>query len=568
MSFNGAGLYSPPATDFPAVAGTLIQATKFNNVINDIATGLSTCITKDGQQTLTANIPFNGFYATNAGLRAIAGTVGAPGIAWNDEPSSGWYRVAANDYAFAVAGVKVQEITATLFTLSQKLITASQILLGGATTALSVNSSTTMGLQLATATNAYKNPSFLYFGNDNSGVQVFVGKSRGTTIGATGAGTYPQASDNLGAYQTGGWDDSTAAFASGGQMRGTAGSLWSATNHETYISFYATASASITQAEQVRILGVAGSTNFLTLAGSNGGNPVISTTGGGVTITPALTLSAALTYGGVTLTNAVTGTGNMVLSANPTFSGQVAFAAGNAGTPGFQFGDSNAGFFRPGAGIIAISTAATERWRVTATGYFLASNSGTYNAAAGSYHQFYNDANSAAFLVAEFRNAAATTTNQYGVDIILAGDPNDATRYHLRCGGGATERATLRSNGGLANFSVNNVNLSDVRVKPAFERYSAEMLEGFGSALEQVDWGRFKYDDQTHGDWNHGYTAQGVRDVFQAAAPELVGLWDEEKPDGLLGVYHHDLTNIGLASAVYQIKKLKQQVAELQSKLN
>jgi hypothetical protein len=47
---------------------------------------------------------------------------------------------------------------------------------------------------------------------------------------------------------------------------------------------------------------------------------------GAVTITPATTLSAALTYGGVTLSNAVTGTGNMVLSASPTFSGTVAGA--------------------------------------------------------------------------------------------------------------------------------------------------------------------------------------------------------------------------------------------------
>jgi len=36
-------------------------------------------------------------------------------------------------------------------------------------------------------------------------------------------------------------------------------------------------------------------------------------------VTGATTLSAALTYGGVTLSNAVTGTGNMVLSASPSF---------------------------------------------------------------------------------------------------------------------------------------------------------------------------------------------------------------------------------------------------------
>ncbi|MEK7093336.1 MAG: hypothetical protein AAB927_02520, partial [Patescibacteria group bacterium] len=45
--------------------------------------------------------------------------------------------------------------------------------------------------------------------------------------------------------------------------------------------------------------------------------------------TGALTLVNALTYGGVTLSNAVTGTGNMVLSASPTFTGTIAAAALN-----------------------------------------------------------------------------------------------------------------------------------------------------------------------------------------------------------------------------------------------
>lgn len=113
MPFNGAGTYSPPGADFPAVAGTIIQATKFNNVVNDIATALSTAITKDGQTTVTANIPFSGFYATNVGVKLIAGTVGAPALAWNSEPSSGWYRVAANNYALAIAGVKAWDISTT-----------------------------------------------------------------------------------------------------------------------------------------------------------------------------------------------------------------------------------------------------------------------------------------------------------------------------------------------------------------------------------------------------------------------------------------------------------------------
>jgi hypothetical protein len=69
---------------------------------------------------------------------------------------------------------------------------------------------------------------------------------------------------------------------------------------------------------QVRVIGTASATRYITLTGSNGGNPTIDVSAGGLTITPATTLSAALTYGGVTLSNSVTGTGSMVLSSTPT----------------------------------------------------------------------------------------------------------------------------------------------------------------------------------------------------------------------------------------------------------
>lgn len=74
MPFNGAGVYSPPGADFPAVAGTLIQSTKFNNIINDIATALSLAILKDGQQVVTANIPMAGFVFTGMGTGVAART--------------------------------------------------------------------------------------------------------------------------------------------------------------------------------------------------------------------------------------------------------------------------------------------------------------------------------------------------------------------------------------------------------------------------------------------------------------------------------------------------------------
>lgn len=65
----------------------------------------------------------------------------------------------------------------------------------------------------------------------------------------------------------------------------------------------------------------------LTIDAKGAGTVTINGTGtGAITLGRATTLSGALTYGGVALSNAVTGTGNMVLSASPTLSGTVAGA--------------------------------------------------------------------------------------------------------------------------------------------------------------------------------------------------------------------------------------------------
>lgn len=64
MPFNGTGTYSPPVADFPAVTLTTISSPHFNNVMNDVSTGLSNAITRDGQSPWTANIPAGSFKIT------------------------------------------------------------------------------------------------------------------------------------------------------------------------------------------------------------------------------------------------------------------------------------------------------------------------------------------------------------------------------------------------------------------------------------------------------------------------------------------------------------------------
>lgn len=74
MPFNGIGVYTPiAAPDFPAVPLTTIRAAQFNTNILDIAAALTQCITRDGQSTVEANIPFSGFRVTGAGDGVSAG---------------------------------------------------------------------------------------------------------------------------------------------------------------------------------------------------------------------------------------------------------------------------------------------------------------------------------------------------------------------------------------------------------------------------------------------------------------------------------------------------------------
>ena len=73
MSRNGSGVYTPPVTDFPAVASTLIESTKFNNTINDIGAAITGSVAADGQTTITANLPMASHKLTGLSAGVTAG---------------------------------------------------------------------------------------------------------------------------------------------------------------------------------------------------------------------------------------------------------------------------------------------------------------------------------------------------------------------------------------------------------------------------------------------------------------------------------------------------------------
>ena len=91
MSYNGSGTFQINTTGQPVVTGTVISATTFNSLTADLATGLSTAITKDGQTTTTARIPFaagitptlvTDATSTGSGSIITAGGVGVAKALW------------------------------------------------------------------------------------------------------------------------------------------------------------------------------------------------------------------------------------------------------------------------------------------------------------------------------------------------------------------------------------------------------------------------------------------------------------------------------------------------------
>jgi hypothetical protein len=67
MSYNGTGTFNINTAGQPVVTGTTITSTAFNLLTADLATGLTTALTKDGQTTPTANIPMGTFKITGLG---------------------------------------------------------------------------------------------------------------------------------------------------------------------------------------------------------------------------------------------------------------------------------------------------------------------------------------------------------------------------------------------------------------------------------------------------------------------------------------------------------------------
>lgn len=124
MPYNGSGSATPPGSDFPAVPNTLIESSKYNAVVNDTYSCLSTAITKDGQTTVTANIPFNNNRLTGLGAA----------VALTDAIRAGQVQNASLTYLTSVAGTDTITGTATPTPLAYAAGQCFQFVSAGANT--------------------------------------------------------------------------------------------------------------------------------------------------------------------------------------------------------------------------------------------------------------------------------------------------------------------------------------------------------------------------------------------------------------------------------------------------
>ena len=77
MSYNGSGTFQINSSGQPVVTGTVISSTAFNALTADLATGLSTAITKDGQTTTTVRVPFAAGISSTLVTDATSTTTGS-----------------------------------------------------------------------------------------------------------------------------------------------------------------------------------------------------------------------------------------------------------------------------------------------------------------------------------------------------------------------------------------------------------------------------------------------------------------------------------------------------------
>ena len=139
MSYNGSGTFVINTAGQPVLTGTTISSTTFNTLTADLATGLTTALTKDGQSTPTADITMGTYKIITLGAGTVAsdaarldqvqgGTstyitvTGTDTITGTVLPALAAY-AAGNQFSFVVANTNTAAVTINIDGMGAKAIT-------------------------------------------------------------------------------------------------------------------------------------------------------------------------------------------------------------------------------------------------------------------------------------------------------------------------------------------------------------------------------------------------------------------------------------------------------------
>jgi hypothetical protein len=185
-------------------------------------------------------------------------------------------------------------------------------------------------------------------------------------------------------------------------------------------------------------------------------------------------------------------------------------------------------------------TADTERCRIDSSGNFRLGNT------SGGTRRMQVESASANFTIGAYN----TNATPYGFYAEYSTSPNNTAGQFFQAVDSTTTRMEVRSNGGLANYSANNVNLSDRREKTNFA-----LAKSYLDVICAIPIQTFNYIDQNLEE-DGGLTLGVVAQDVQAVAPELVmeSNWGtEESPKQRLSIYQTDL-QYALMKCIQELK--------------
>jgi hypothetical protein len=205
---------------------------------------------------------------------------------------------------------------------------------------------------------------------------------------------------------------------------------------------------------------------------------------------------------------------------------------GSAATPAIRGSDANTGIFFPAADIIAFAEGGAEAMRIDSSGNLLVGVTST----AGGGGSIVSRSGDGAQV---FQMQHTGASDPYGTYInYLNAAPNGTLNNFIQCNDSAAIRMTVRSNGGITNFSANDANLSDRREKTNFAP-----AKSYLNTICAIPVQTFNYIDQNHEE-DPGLTLGVVAQDVQEVAPELVmeSNWGtKEEPKMRLSIYQTDL---------------------------